>query len=71
MVLMSVTRFARHRKRPTRPSILNATPVPRGARRSLHVVKIVFPRGDAASLMMGLNADAKITGISLMSMVGD
>jgi hypothetical protein len=34
-------------------------------------VKIVFPRGDAASLMMGLNADGKITGISLMSMAGD
>ncbi len=37
----------------------------------IHVVKIVFPRGDAASLMMGLNADGKITGISLMSMAGD
>ncbi len=41
-----------------------------GAQRIL-VVKIVFPRGDAASLMMGLNADGKITGISLMSMAGD
>jgi len=38
---------------------------------TLHVVKIVFPRGDAASLMMGFNADGKITGISLMSMAGD
>ncbi len=36
-----------------------------------HVVKILFPRGDAASLLMGLNADGKITGISLMSMAGD
>jgi hypothetical protein len=36
-----------------------------------HVVKIVFPRGDAASLMMGVNAEGKITGISLMSMAGD
>ena len=36
-----------------------------------HVVKIVLPRGDAASLMIGLNADGKITGISLMSMAGD
>lgn len=38
---------------------------------TFHVVKIVFPRGDAASLMMGLNAEGKITGISLMSMAGD
>jgi hypothetical protein len=33
--------------------------------------KIVFPRGDAPSLMMGFNADGKITGVSLMSMAGD
>jgi hypothetical protein len=38
---------------------------------TFHVVKIVFPRGDAASFMMGFNADGKITGISLMSMAGD
>ena len=37
----------------------------------LHVVKIVFPRGDAASLMMGFNTDGKITGVSLLSMAGD
>ena len=36
-----------------------------------HVVKIVFPRGDAASLMMGFDSLGKITGISLMSMAGD
>jgi hypothetical protein len=34
-------------------------------------VKIYFPRGDAASLMIGLNSDDKITGLSLMSMAGD
>ena len=38
---------------------------------TFHVVKIVFPRGDAASLMMGFNAEGKITGISLLSMAGD
>ncbi len=37
----------------------------------LHVVKIVFPRGDAASLMIGLNMEGKITGLSLLSMAGD
>ena len=37
----------------------------------IHVVKIHFPRGDAASLMIGLNDANKITGLSLMSMAGD
>ena len=35
------------------------------------MVKIVFPRGDASSMMMGFNAEGKITGISIMSMAGD
>jgi hypothetical protein len=38
---------------------------------TFHVVKIHFPRGDAASLLMGFNRDGRITGISLMSMAGD
>jgi hypothetical protein len=38
---------------------------------TFYVVKIVFPRGDAASLLLGFNAEGKITGISLMSMAGD
>src|SRR6516162_5703603 len=35
---------------------------------TLYVVKILFPRGDAASLLLGLNPEGKITGINLMSM---
>ena len=38
---------------------------------TFYIVKILFPRGDAASLMFGFNAEGKITGISLMSMAGD
>jgi len=38
---------------------------------TFYVVKLVFPRGDAASLLLGFNAESKITGISLMSMAGD
>jgi hypothetical protein len=34
-------------------------------------VKLTFPRGDAASLLFGFNAQGKITGIALMSMAGD
>jgi hypothetical protein len=42
-----------------------------GETQTFHVLKIHFPRGDAASLMLGLNSDDKITGLSLMSMAGD
>ena len=35
------------------------------------LAKILFPRGDAASLLFGFNQDGKITGISLLSMAGD
>ena len=38
---------------------------------TFYVVKLVFPRGDAASLLLGFNAESNITGISLMSMAGD
>jgi hypothetical protein len=38
---------------------------------TFYVVKLLFPRGDAGSLLIGLNADGKITGINLMSMAGD
>ena len=38
---------------------------------TFYVVKLVFPRGDAASLLLGLNTEGKLTGISLMSMAGD
>jgi hypothetical protein len=38
---------------------------------TFYVVKLVFPRGDAASLLLGFNSEHKITGISLMSMAGD
>jgi hypothetical protein len=38
---------------------------------TFYVLKLAFPRGDAASLLLGFNAEGKITGISLMSMAGD
>jgi hypothetical protein len=38
---------------------------------TFYVVKLIFPRGDAASLMFGFNHEGKITGVSLMSMAGD
>lgn len=38
---------------------------------TFYVAKLLFPRGDAASLMFGFDPEGKITGISLMSMAGD
>jgi hypothetical protein len=38
---------------------------------TFYLVKLLFPRGDATSLMFGFNDADKITGITLMSMAGD
>ena len=38
---------------------------------TLYQVKLVFPRGDATSLLFGFNAEGKITGVAIMSLAGD
>jgi hypothetical protein len=38
---------------------------------TFHVVKLVFPRGDAASLLFGFDQAGKVTGVSLLGMAGD
>ncbi len=38
---------------------------------TFYAVKLIYPRGDAASLLLGLDAEGKITGVSLTSMAGD
>jgi hypothetical protein len=38
---------------------------------TFYLVKFVFPRGDAASLLFGFDAAGKITGIGVESMAGD
>ena len=38
---------------------------------TFHVVKLVFPRGDAASLLFGFDRAGKVTGVSLLGMAGD
>ena len=53
---------------PTGAQILKTSTV---GEQTFYVVKLLFPRGDAASLLLGLNAESKITGINLMSMAGD
>ena len=38
---------------------------------TFYLVKFIFPRGDAASLLFGFDAEGKITGIGIESMAGD
>jgi hypothetical protein len=38
---------------------------------TFYLVKFIFPRGDAASLLFGFDADGKITGIGVESTPGD
>src|SRR6476620_7815640 len=38
---------------------------------TFYKVKLIFPRGDAASLMFGFDVEGKITGVTVMSMAGD
>jgi hypothetical protein len=38
---------------------------------TFYKVKLVFPRGDAASLLFGFDAEGKINGVAIMSMAGD
>ena len=36
----------------------------------LYLVKLIFPRGDATSLLIGFDAEGKIIGINLLTMAG-
>ncbi|MGB0062116.1 hypothetical protein [Candidatus Binatus sp.] len=53
---------------PTRAEILQRRSA--GAQ-TFYMVKLLFPRGDAASILLGLDSEGKITAISIVSMAGD
>jgi hypothetical protein len=53
---------------PTGAEILQSRMI---ADQTFYLVKLIFPRGDAASLLIGFDAQGKISGINLMSMAGD
>jgi len=38
---------------------------------TFYLVKLVFPRGDAAAMLLGFDTAGKITGIDFISMAGD
>jgi hypothetical protein len=53
---------------PQRAEILQSRTI---ASQTFYLVKLIFPRGDAAGLLIGFDPEGKITGINLMSMAGD
>jgi hypothetical protein len=53
---------------PTGAKILRTRTV---GEQTFYDVKLTFPRGDAASLLLGFDEAGKITGLVLMSMAGD
>jgi hypothetical protein len=38
---------------------------------TFYLVKLVFPRGDAAAMLVGFDTQGKITGIDFVAMAGD
>ena len=38
---------------------------------TFYKVKLIFPRGDAASLLFGFDVEGRISGVAIMSMAGD
>ncbi len=38
---------------------------------TFYLVKLIFPRGDSAAMLVGFDSQGKITGIDFVSMAGD
>jgi hypothetical protein len=57
-----------YRASPLRAEIMKKRSV---ENQTFYVVKFIFPRGDATSLLFGFDAEGKITGIGVESMAGD
>jgi len=53
---------------PTRAEILRSRSA---GTQTFYMVKLLFPRGDAASILFGLDPQGKITAISIVTMAGD
>jgi hypothetical protein len=71
VAVQGMSRYLREYKygvSPTRAEILQTRT---SREQKLYVVELLFPRGDAASLLFGFNTKNQITGVSLLSMAGD
>jgi hypothetical protein len=53
---------------PTRAEIMQRRSI---ENQTFYLVKLIFPRGDAASLLFGFDTEGKITAVGIESMAGD
>jgi hypothetical protein len=53
------------------PSAPKSCKPERVASRPYYIVKFIFPRGDATSLLFGFDSGGKITGIAIGGLAGD
>jgi hypothetical protein len=53
---------------PTRAEIMQKRSI---ENQTFYLVKLIFPRGDAASFLFGFDTEGKITAVGLESMAGD
>jgi hypothetical protein len=71
VAVQSMSQYLREYKYGASPTGAEVLQTRRIGEQTFYIVKLVFPRGDAASLLLGFNLGGKITGISLMSIAGD
>ena len=57
-----------YRASPLRAEIMKRRSV---ENQTFYLVKFIFPRGDATSILFGFDTEGKITGIGIESMAGD
>ena|SRR5215831_18548139 len=69
--VQGMSRYLREYKYGVTPTGAEVVQTHKNGGQTLYVVKLLFPRGDAASLLFGINARNQITGISLLGMAGD
>jgi len=54
--------------RPLRAEIMQRRVIDK---QTFYLMKFIFPRGDASSILFGFDSEGKITGIGVRSMAGD
>jgi hypothetical protein len=68
--VQAISRFLKENDNGSSPTGAQVVKTDTVGDQTFYVVKILFPRGDAASLLVGLNAEGKITGINIVGMAG-
>jgi len=69
--VMEMSRYLRAHDYGALPLSAEVLKTHKAGEQTFHVVKILFPRGDAVSLMFGRDAAGRITGMTLLGVAGD